>query len=154
MRSKPTDTRIAAYAERLESMMSDHDGTPVRTGRAAVNGTSLHYRTAAWPRTDSRHPAAEAGDRIRPGRPRGLVAAWDGLIPRRQEAPVPAPALGRRTREGVTAARVPRSALAPRRHRAPTRAASATPGTRPRRRRRPGPSPAVRRRAPGPAGPA
>ncbi|MFH8796056.1 alpha/beta fold hydrolase [Streptomyces sp. NPDC017941] len=27
-------------------MMYDHDGTPVRTGRAAVNGTSLHYRTA------------------------------------------------------------------------------------------------------------
>lgn len=27
-------------------MMSDHEGTPVRTGRATVNGTSLHYRTA------------------------------------------------------------------------------------------------------------
>lgn len=26
--------------------MLDHDGTPLRTGRAAVNGTSLHYRTA------------------------------------------------------------------------------------------------------------
>ncbi|WP_406632304.1 alpha/beta fold hydrolase [Amycolatopsis sp. WGS_07] len=26
--------------------MHDHDGTPVRTGRATVNGTSLHYRTA------------------------------------------------------------------------------------------------------------
>lgn len=26
--------------------MIDHDGTPMRTGRAAVNGTSLHYRTA------------------------------------------------------------------------------------------------------------
>ncbi len=26
--------------------MLDHDSTPVRTGRAAVNGTSLHYRTA------------------------------------------------------------------------------------------------------------
>ncbi|ATY12360.1 alpha/beta hydrolase [Amycolatopsis sp. AA4] len=26
--------------------MFDHDNTPVRTGRAAVNGTSLHYRTA------------------------------------------------------------------------------------------------------------
>lgn len=26
--------------------MFDHDGTPVRTGRAAVNGTSLHYRAA------------------------------------------------------------------------------------------------------------
>ncbi|MEU6030300.1 alpha/beta fold hydrolase [Streptomyces tauricus] len=27
-------------------MMFDHDGKPVRTGRVAVNGTSLHYRTA------------------------------------------------------------------------------------------------------------
>ncbi|MEU6751262.1 alpha/beta hydrolase [Spirillospora sp. NPDC046719] len=27
-------------------MMLDHQGEPVRTGRAAVNGTSLHYRTA------------------------------------------------------------------------------------------------------------
>ena len=27
-------------------MMFDHDGTSVRTGRAAVNGTSPHYRTA------------------------------------------------------------------------------------------------------------
>ncbi|MGW4629545.1 alpha/beta fold hydrolase [Streptomyces rubiginosohelvolus] len=27
-------------------MMSDHEGTALRTGRAAVNGTSLHYRTA------------------------------------------------------------------------------------------------------------
>ncbi len=27
-------------------MMYDHDGRPVRTGRAGVNGTSLHYRTA------------------------------------------------------------------------------------------------------------
>ncbi|MFC7996408.1 alpha/beta fold hydrolase [Streptomyces rochei] len=27
-------------------MMYDHDGAPLRTGRAAVNGTSLHYRTA------------------------------------------------------------------------------------------------------------
>jgi Dipeptidyl aminopeptidases/acylaminoacyl-peptidases len=27
-------------------MMVDHDGRPLRTGRAAVNGTSLHYRTA------------------------------------------------------------------------------------------------------------
>ncbi len=29
-----------------EPMMYDHDGAPLRTGRAAVNGTSLHYRTA------------------------------------------------------------------------------------------------------------
>ncbi|WP_440555909.1 alpha/beta fold hydrolase [Streptomyces sp. SCPE 10] len=27
-------------------MMYDHDGAPLRTGRAAVNGTSLHFRTA------------------------------------------------------------------------------------------------------------
>ncbi|CAM5286135.1 hypothetical protein SATRM34S_00310 [Streptomyces atroolivaceus] len=27
-------------------MMLDHGGTPVRTGRAAANGTVLHYRTA------------------------------------------------------------------------------------------------------------
>lgn len=27
-------------------MMVDHDGTPLRTGRAALGGTSLHYRTA------------------------------------------------------------------------------------------------------------
>ncbi|SCD86400.1 MULTISPECIES: alpha/beta fold hydrolase [unclassified Streptomyces] len=27
-------------------MMFDHEGAPLRTGRAAVNGTSLHYRTA------------------------------------------------------------------------------------------------------------
>jgi pimeloyl-ACP methyl ester carboxylesterase len=27
-------------------MMIDHAGVPVLTGRAAVNGTSLHYRTA------------------------------------------------------------------------------------------------------------
>jgi hypothetical protein len=27
-------------------MMYDHTTTPLRTGRAAVNGTSLHYRTA------------------------------------------------------------------------------------------------------------
>lgn len=27
-------------------MMFDHEGSPVRTGRAAVNGTTLHYRTA------------------------------------------------------------------------------------------------------------
>ncbi|GJF25908.1 alpha/beta fold hydrolase [Streptomyces sp. HO565] len=27
-------------------MMNDHTTTPLRTGRAAVNGTSLHYRTA------------------------------------------------------------------------------------------------------------
>ncbi|NEB36501.1 alpha/beta fold hydrolase [Streptomyces sp. SID14515] len=27
-------------------MMFDHEGAPLRTGRASVNGTSLHYRTA------------------------------------------------------------------------------------------------------------
>ncbi|MFC7327474.1 alpha/beta fold hydrolase [Marinactinospora rubrisoli] len=62
-------------------MILDHHGDPVRTGRAAVNGTSLHYRTAgSGPAVVLLHGVPKTGHHWRHLVPR-LTARYTVVVP-------------------------------------------------------------------------
>lgn len=73
--------QAAGDDERLHNMIVDHDGAPARTGRAAVNGTMLHYRTAgAGPVVVLLHGVPKTGYHWRHLVPR-LTAAHTVVVP-------------------------------------------------------------------------